>query len=339
MFAEQFPAAGTNGFYRHVAGLTLSTLGLSTYLGPADAATDVAYEQAALLSLRCGINVLDTSINYREQRSERALKGALRTLINSNELQRDQVFVATKAGFLTPGAIPDWLKEDDAAGGLHSMHPDFIEDQLNRSRENLDLDTIDLLYLHNPEAQLNFASLEVVEHRIQLAFERMEKLSSGRTIRWYGVATREGFTTAGRLGLETMLGLAQYVGGEEHHFRFIRMPFNLTAIDAYLQRDDQGVSLLKMAERAGITVIASAPLRPLLQDDKLMELPRVIRNRIPGLSSDAARAIQLARSTPGISIALAGMSSVEHVREDLEIAGAPPMGAPDYEKLYRPVDA
>jgi len=335
MFTARFPEAAGNGFFRNIAGLNLSTLGLGTEAGAVDDATDLAYEHAALLAIRSGINVLDTSVHDREQRSERALRAALRTLLNANEIQRDQIFVTTKAGFFTPGAIPEWLKEDDVAGGVHSMHPDFLEDQLNRSRENLALDTLDVLYLHHPETQYQFAEPVVVEHRLQLAFEKLEGLSSQRVIRWYGVAAREGFANPGQLSLERIIDLARYVGGEEHRFRFIQIPFNLSTIDAYIQRDEQGVSVLKMAERAGITVMATSTL----QHGRLVNLPEVIRGRIAGFKSDAARAIQFARSTPGISIALAGMSSAAHVHENLEVAGTPPMGALDYEKLYRPVDA
>ena len=335
LLAGQFPLSSSHGFYREIAGLHLSALGLGTYLGDPDDAADLSYEQSAVVALRSGINVLDTAINYRDQRSERALRAALRTIINANELQRDQVFLCTKAGFLTPGAIPESLTEQDVAGGIHSLHPDFIEDQLNRSRENLDLDTIDLFYLHNPETQLHFATLDVVEHRIRLAFERLEKLASEHLIRWYGVATWEAFTTPGQLSLERVIDLARYVAGDEHRFRFIQLPFNLGMIDAYHQRDEQGVSVLKLAERAGISVIASAPLH----QGQLLTLPDLIRARIPGLATDAARAIQFTRSTPGIAVAVAGMSKPEHVRENLEVAGVPPMGALDYEKLYRPVDA
>lgn len=335
MFSDQFPHAVAHDFFRDIAGLHLSTLGLGTYRGAPDDATDLLYEHSALLALRSGINVLDTALHYREQRSERALRATLRTLINANELQRDQIFVATKAGLLTPGAMPEWLQQEDVAGGIHCMHPDFIEDQLNRSRENLDLDTIDLLYLHNPETQFHFALRDVVEYRLQLAFERLEKLSSDRVIRWYGVATCEGFTAPEHLSLDRLIDLARYVGGEDHRFRFIQFPFNLGAIDAYLQRDEQGVSVLKVAARAGITVIGNSTLH----DGQLVNLPQIVQSRLPGLKSDAARAIQFSRSTPGISIALAGTGNPDHLRENLEVAGLAPMGTPDYEKLYRPVDA
>jgi aryl-alcohol dehydrogenase-like predicted oxidoreductase len=336
LYAERFPTAGNNYFYRVAHELHVSSLGLGTYLGEADDATDRKYEHAATVALRSGINFLDTAINYREQRSERALGSALRVLLNANELQRDQFVISTKAGFLTPGAIPEWLDDDDVAGAMHSMHPEFLEDQINRSRVNLGLDTIDVFYIHNPETQLRFVPREIFEHRLQLAFERLERLASERRIRWYGTATWDGYREPGQLDLERVIDLVRYVGGEEHRFRFIQLPFNLGMIEAYMQRDEQGVSILKMADRAGIAVVASATLH---QGRLARDLPKIVTSRIPGLKSNAAQAIQFTRSTPGIAVALTGMSGVEHVRENLEIAGVPPMGLPEYEKLYRPVEA
>ena len=71
-------------------------------------------------------------------------------------MQRDEIVVSTKAGFLTPGAVPEFLKPEDVVGGMHSMAPDFLADQIDRSRANLGVDTIDVFYLHNPETQLGF---------------------------------------------------------------------------------------------------------------------------------------------------------------------------------------
>ncbi len=335
-YTEQFPAALANGFYQITNDLHVSSLGLGTYLGKRDDATDQAYEDAAITALRCGINFLDTASNYRHGRSERALGSALRVLLNANDIQRDQFVICTKAGFLTEGAVPDSLQPSDIAGGNHSMQPDFLEDQLNRSRANLGLDTIDVFYLHNPEIQLKHVPVDVFEQRLQAAFERCEKLVHDRRIRWYGTATWDGFRHADLLDLPRIVDLARYVGGEDHHFRFIQLPFNLGMVEAYQNRDDQGVSLLKGAGRSGITVIASATLQ---QARFTHSLPEIITGRIPGLVQDAARAIQFTRSTPGITVALVGMSSAAHVRENLEVAGIPPMGSPDYEKLYRPVEA
>jgi aryl-alcohol dehydrogenase-like predicted oxidoreductase len=50
-----------------------------------------------------------------------------------------------------------------------------------------------------------------------------------------------------------------------------------------------------------------------------------------GLESDAQRALQFARSAPGMLAALAGMSKPTHVRENIRTASQPPM--PDHEWL------
>jgi aryl-alcohol dehydrogenase-like predicted oxidoreductase len=56
---------------------------------------------------------------------------------------------------------------------------------------------------------------------------------------------------------------------------------------------------------------------------------------LPGLATNAQRAIQFARSTPGISVALAGMGRWEHVVENLGVAKVPPVGRDAYLRLYR----
>jgi aryl-alcohol dehydrogenase-like predicted oxidoreductase len=57
--------------------------------------------------------------------------------------------------------------------------------------------------------------------------------------------------------------------------------------------------------------------------------------QLPGLATNAQRAIQFARSTPGISVALAGMGRWEHVVENLGVAKVPPVGRDAYLRLYR----
>jgi aryl-alcohol dehydrogenase-like predicted oxidoreductase len=53
-----------------------------------------------------------------------------------------------------------------------------------------------------------------------------------------------------------------------------------------------------------------------------------------GLHTDAQRAIQFARSTPGISSALVGMRQVAHVVENLAISRIPPLASADYRRLF-----
>jgi len=76
-YADRFPNLKSNGFYRSFNGLTVSTLGLGTYLGNADEADDLLYIEAIGKALVSGINLLDSAINYRCMRSERNIGAAL----------------------------------------------------------------------------------------------------------------------------------------------------------------------------------------------------------------------------------------------------------------------
>jgi aryl-alcohol dehydrogenase-like predicted oxidoreductase len=329
-YASRFPA----GFYRDAAGLRVSSVGLGTYLGQPDARYDEAYKSAVLAAVRGGINFLDSAINYRNQRSERSIGAALGELFASGEARREEVVVCTKAGFLTPGAIdPGALRESDIAGGMHAMAPDFLAGQIERSRANLGLETIDVFYLHNPETQLAYISRREFEQRIRAALARLEALAAEGKIGWYGAATWEGFRQPkGGLGLLRLLEIAREEGGAGHRFKFIQLPFNLAMTEALTQTPEDSRSVLDAAREAGVTVVASASL---LQARLSRGLPEALAARFPGLETDAQRAIQFTRSTPGITVALAGMSNPKHVAENLGIARVPPLDEEAYRRLYQ----
>jgi aryl-alcohol dehydrogenase-like predicted oxidoreductase len=161
-YRERFHHLAEADFFRRpeqmpgVGELWLSSLGLGTYLGEPDNAADAAYTAAVQLAARSGINVLDTAINYRHQRSERNIGAALSQSIRAGGLQRDEVFVCTKAGYLSFDSAPPpdprayFLREygesgildaKELAGGMHCIAPDYLHDQIERSRRNLGLET------------------------------------------------------------------------------------------------------------------------------------------------------------------------------------------------------
>src|SRR2546430_9647399 len=86
-YAERLAARLTAGHFRQLdEGPQLSTLGLGTYLGADDGATDVLYQDAIVRALELGVNVLDTAVNYRHQRTDRAIRTALATAIAKGAL-------------------------------------------------------------------------------------------------------------------------------------------------------------------------------------------------------------------------------------------------------------
>ena len=358
-YRERFPQLSEAGFYRtpkHVTGaidLWLSSIGLGTYLGEPDQNADAAYTEAILLALRSGINVLDTAINYRHQRSERNIGAALGQLIGSGELRRDEVFVCTKAGYLSfDGNLPvdphDYflreyvhsgiLNPREIAGGMHSMAPAFLEDQISRSRHNLGLETIDLFYLHNPETQLADGTTEIFRERLKRAFSTLENAVRAGKVRFYGMATWNAFRVAegarDYISLADMAHLAHEVGGDRHHFRFVQLPFNLAMPEAYFLANQitgkKNLSLLEAATQLGVAVVGSATL---YQGRLTHGLPPFI-SRTLGMKTDGENAIQFARSAPGITTSLIGMGQKEHVSANLRPALLPPAKLEDWQKLF-----
>jgi aryl-alcohol dehydrogenase-like predicted oxidoreductase len=322
MYADRFPEFRAAGFYRQVREWTVSSLGIGTYLGPMDEAGDRAYTDALIAAGENGINFFDCAINYRHQRSERNIGAALK------RLNRDELVICTKAGFLTPGAMPP-DGPGESVGGIHAMGPDFLAHQIECSRGNLGVDTIDVFYVHNPETQLGFVSHEEFDKRIRAAFGRLEKLVANGKIRYYGVATWDGFTRKDGLSLTSLAEIAAGVGGPDHHFRFLQLPFNLAMVSAFVNQTD---NVLEAAARLGITAVASASL---MHGKAIRNMPDAVAKALPGLETDAQRAIQFTRSTPGISVALVGMSRSPHVLENLGVARVPPLPRERYLKLYQ----
>jgi aryl-alcohol dehydrogenase-like predicted oxidoreductase len=333
--------------------LAVSSLGLGTYIGPPDGPTDQAVEQAVLVCLTSGrVNVLDTAINYRYQRAERSIGRALARLTDRGEVQRDEVFVATKNGYLAPDAespIPTdrWVSEElvrpgilrpeDVVDGCHAMSASYLSDQFERSRQNLGLATLDLLYLHNAaDAQIPVVGPAEFETRLEAAFGLYERFRDEGSLRSYGLATwdclRARPEDPGFFPLETAVRVARRVGGERHGFRFVQFPFNLAMPEAVTFRnqpvsgvrttlarnqpvDGERATLFDAARHLRVGCFTSVPL---VQGQLARSGPKR-----DGLTA-AQTALQFARSAPGTLAPLVGQKRAEHLSENLEVAARPP---------------
>ena len=322
--------ANTCGFYRESQGLFISSLGIGTYHGAMTRNTDDNYADSIHAALRGGINLIDTSLSYRSQRSERAVARALRRFLECDEGRRDEVVICSKGGYLVPDAMREGtFDRDDVAGGCHCMAPGFLADQIERSRNNLEIGTIDVYYLHNPEEQLRWVSEAEFLNRIRRSFAQLEDAVEKGFIRSYGMATWDGFLGGG-LSLSTLAGIASELAGDGHHFRFIQLPVNLSRQQARTIPTQQGSCVLDVAAELGITAIASATIS---QGRLASGLSARIARLLPELETDAARSIQFTRSTPGITAALVGMRQAAHVAENLRISRATPLDAASHARI------
>jgi aryl-alcohol dehydrogenase-like predicted oxidoreductase len=355
-YRERFRDTAAEGHFRFEQNLWLSSVGVGTYLGGADEETDRSYTEAVTRAVELGANVIDTAANYRFQRSERSVGEALKNLTAAG-FGREELVVCTKGGYIPfdthPPAgqsgvrayveetfvKPGVIQLSDIAAGSHCMAPRYLAHQVAQSLRNMGLETVDVYYVHNPETQLQVVAREEFDARLRAAFEQLERERAEGRLRFYGVATWNGFRAqAGGRGhhpLGRMWELAREAGGEDHGFRFVQLPFNLAMPEALVNENHTHrgarVSLLEAAKALGVTVVASASI---MQGQVARDLPERIREPLGSLSTDAQTAIQFVRSTPGVTTALVGMSRRAHVEENLQLARVAPASADDYRRLF-----
>ena len=342
--------------FKKIHNLTLSNVGIGTYLGNSDEKTDEVVKNAVKQSVLSGVNVIDTAINYRAQKAERSVGRAITELIQEEKITRDQIFLCTKNGYLTNDADVKqdfWeyvkneysqkgiISEGDVSSGHHCMTPSYLSDQLERSLRNLSVKCIDLLYLHNAvEGQINDISKDQFLKNLKLVFELYEQKRTEGKIKFYGMATWECFRVSGEspqyLSLEETVNMAKEVGGQDHGFRFIQLPFNMHYDQALLKKtqlfDGVSISILEAASKLGIGVFTSVPF----MQGRLLA---------PGVMPEfndmkpAHRALQFIRSSPGVLAPLVGQKSQEHVSENLEIMKIPPLTDDEFISLVKKLTA
>ncbi|MFN8547512.1 MAG: aldo/keto reductase [Candidatus Eisenbacteria bacterium] len=323
------------------------------YTGPTTDEADEQYAGAVAEAVRRGINLIDCAINYRHMRSERALGAGLKRLFDSGEASRDEVFVMSKAGYIPfDGEVPrdrnsfirdtyverGILRPNEIVAGCHSIAPSYLADQFERSLNNFGFDALDVYFLHNVEQQLEEVAREEFDRRVRAAFRYLESEVEKGRLGFYGAATWNGFRVppenAEHLSLERLDELATEVVGPGHHFRVLQLPFNLAMPEALTQPTQklhgQRVSFLEAAYALGMLTVTSVPL---MQTQILPHLPANFAPAMPELSTGAQRAIQFARSTPGVYAPLVGMKQKAHVVENAEVARHAPMDEESFARL------
>ena len=353
-YRDRFDEGFARTYFRAFSGLAVSSIGAGTYLGETTDAADERYREALAEALESGINVVDTAINYRAQRSEQVVGEAVR----GSEIDREAVLVATKGGFVPfDGSRPEdpdrFVREEYVDSGIidpdelvrgNCIAPDYLDDQLDRSLSNLGLDAVDLYYVHNPETQLRERSREAVYDRLEDAFTRLEERAAAGDLRHYGVASWECFRVPedhdSYLSLPEVVRrgreAAKRAGNAATHFRAVQLPFNVHMADAFTVAAHEGAegpqSALMFAQESGLNVFTSASI---LQGDLAEEgsIPEPVAARIEG-DTPAQRAINFARSAPGVTASLVGMGSPEHVRENVSAGAFEPLGASAFDAVF-----
>ncbi len=339
--------------FRLFDGLYLSSIGMGTYLGDLSTEDDNAMENAIYESIKSGaINVIDTAINYRAMKSEKSIGRALLRLRKEGIISRDQVFICTKNGYITnDGDYPSIdvmeymqrmfistgiIKPDEISSGYNVLNPNYIERCIEKSLTNMHLSAIDLVYIHNAfESWHEDIKREEFMQMLSRVFEVYERYRSINKIRYYGMATWTCFRVPPDnkeyLSLEEVVNLAKKVGGKQHGFRFIQLPYNLAYSEALLLKGqnvgtEKNLTILEAAEKLNIKVFTSIPLFQ----------SRLLRAQIPdymGLTDQVTKLVQVIRSSPSVIAPLIGYKKPQHIEQNLKIANIPPLNDEEFKNV------
>lgn len=218
-----------------------------------------------------GINLIDTSTNYMNGDSQRAIGQVLKTL--SPELL-DNVEIVSKVGYIQGETLERHFESafdevvEYSPNCFHSISQSFIKDQITVSLQRMEIEQIDCVLLHNPEYFIldginrgvsKEDLFDGMYQRIYDAFLALEEEVRGGRIKSYGISSNSFSKHPNHeefLPYEDLLTLAQDAAFElknkKHSFTTIQLPINL------LEKD--GLRCASWAKEKGLRVLVNRPL-------------------------------------------------------------------------------
>lgn len=289
----------------------LSSVAIGTFRGEENDETDKIYDTAIRHAITNGINVIDTAINYRNSRSEKVIGSILK------EIPRSSFYIITKGGYLGKSYL--WpLHNENEAKINHSIRPGYINHTFNTSLANLQLQTLDMYFIHNPENALGYFSQDEFYHTLLQNFVQFEHdIWKGR-LKGYGLATWDGLicnnTNPKYINLSRVLEMAKLAGGDNHHFSGIEIPLNVKKHEGYtnLNQPWQGemLSVIDVARKNNIKIFTSASAMYGEDDD----FCRSFYNFDYDLTT-AQKSLLFAKSVPGVTSAIVGTRQIENINQ------------------------
>ena len=246
---------------------------------------NAGHEAALRAYLARGGNLIDTSANYGDGASEVLVGKVLRGI------PPGRVIVVTKGGYiqgqnmaLAQGrSFPEVVEY--GPGIWHSIHPEFLETQVERSLERMQRDSVDVYLLHNPEYYLEDAAhrrpLTADDHdefyrRIREAFRYLEGQVEAGRIGFYGVSSNNFGQPPfeGRDRPTTMTSVARCLVeaqavSDDHHFRVVQLPLNLYEAGGAIEPNNEGQTVLAFCRDRGLAVLANRPLNAFHQNQMI----------------------------------------------------------------------
>lgn len=359
-FASKF--SQYKDFYQVYDGVLHSKLGLGTFINEPykEQNYEFSYKYCVTEAIKNGINVIDGASNYRYGQSEREIGEAIRELEAEGFTSREELIVTSKGGFIQldfpfPENPYHWINDNIINAGLatkedividqHCMTPKYLEFSIERSLKNMQLESIDIYYLHNPEMELGDFTYEQILKKIEEAFEVFERYVKAGKIKYYGIATWNGLINSKGefeyLSLQDLVDIAQKVGGDDNHFKFIQAPFNLAKTAMLTNKnqtlaDGNDYTLIEAAYKLGLQIQATSALLQmnLFKRPFTPEVGYILDSDMK-LTSDIQLALQFNRSTLGVLTSFFSTRIPEHVVENLKITEVKAVNKAKYDLLFK----
>ncbi len=317
---KNIPFKSCNHFY-------CSPIAMGTHLGDFSDEDSNMYIETLVYGLENGINFIDTAVNYRGMRSEVDIGKALHEIMNVRKtLTREEFIISTKGGQIFGDCLKEIppikyideilikeniLKREDInilESGRHTLNPNFYEYSIEKSRKNLGIDTIDIHYIHNPEISRYVLGEERFYNELSYLISFYENQVEIGNIRFYGMATWDAFisdiNSPWYISLEKVIHLLKEVVGENHHFKFIQLPYNIINTKGKTLKNQkfQGelYSAIDVANKLGLNVTISSPL-----------------NEMNGITSPK-EALDFVINTEGVFATMIGMQKKEHLLYNID---------------------
>jgi len=327
---------GTNDYFKRLKmhdfmiveseNFNTSKMGIGTYLGDFSKEDSELYQQAINYALMNGINLVDTAVNYRGMISERDIGKVLTKLIEDGSIRREEIVISSKAGIIPgDGKIMlkpvDYLKTKFIDSGILkeedvymyknlrlTMNPNYFDYALNLSRQHMNIETIDIYYIHEPELSISVLGEDKFYKNLEKVIDFYERKVSEGKIREYGMATWDAFQINKEkdcyLDLEKIMEIVVGIN-KHHHFKHIMLPYNMDKPEANMDKSQEvngkRCTIIEAAQHYGIRVNTSGSI-----------------GRASGLKDGKTvhDYLEFICKTKGINNILVGMKKVEHMKEN-----------------------
>lgn len=297
------PETSGSGYFSF-RGLRISRVGFGGYrIG----LSDPEHREALEYSLESGVNLVDVSANYGDGEAEGLVGDILSQKAEEMREFRKKIFIVTKAGYIQGRNLRVLeAREKEGRGfseitryqnGLfHCISPDFLEDQLERSRKRLGVFTIDGFLLHNPEyylmleekkGQRREEARKEYYRRVRTAFGFLERARKEGKIRYYGISSNTFPVPEDRFthtSLSKVLQMAKEAGGEEHGFAIVQFPGNWYEDGFLRNKNSEGRTILDLCEENTLLPLINRPLNSFREGIGMLRLSYSPGKKEPDLS-------------------------------------------------------